>query len=844
MFLDTHATMAGKRPGWRELTTTNEHQDQNMKTNKWFTTLALAAVLAVGACPTQAGSPLGTAFSYQGKLTVGTNAANGLFDLRFALYDAMSSPTNQIGPALTNAAIVVSNGTFTVLLDFGSVFDGDARWLEIGVRTSGGTGGTDFTTLVPRQPLTPCPYALYVRNAGTATTAASASTATVANSVAAGSVTSAGIASGQLVKSVNSLKDDVMLAAGANLTLTPSGQTLALASPTDWHVGGNVGTVPGTSFVGTTDAQPLEFRAANQRALRLEYNGSFPNVIGGSAANAAGGQVQGGTIAGGDNNILMSSASGTFGSTIGGGTTNRIGNGAHQATIAGGNINLINTNAVYSAIGGGLSNAIGANSYHSTIAGGYGNTVGTTNAASDAAIGGGFYNLANNWAATVPGGYANVAGGNTSFAAGNRAKAINDGAFVWADTLGADFSSVAQDEFAVRARGGVRFVTSGAGVQVDGQTVLRGQVGPGQIAPGAIAAGDLSPVLASNTFWRLDGNAGTTPGTQFLGTSDNQPLEVKVNNVRALRLEPGATAAPNVIGGGRWNSVDAGISGATIAGGGATSFLGTPYTNRVGANFGTIGGGAGNNILLNAYESVIAGGYGGKIGTNAHESVIGGGLYNAIGGDAFIASIGGGQENTNNGAGSVIGGGLNNLVTITAQDAAIAGGAQNQALANFASVPGGYQAKARNYGQLAYASGSFSGSAGEAQAGLYVLRNVTQNSNAELFLDGAGSRMMVPTNTTWAFHILIVGRSEFTGGDFPQAYKSAFEVTGMVSNDRGVMVMAGPTSVTLPGSATPTLAADVRVDQANHALIIMAGNSAFGTVRWVATVRTSEVLFP
>jgi hypothetical protein len=57
----------------------------------------------------------------------------------------------------------VSNGLFTVTLDFGSgVFDGNARWLEIAVRTN---GASDFVTLAPRQPLTPTPYAML---AGTA----------------------------------------------------------------------------------------------------------------------------------------------------------------------------------------------------------------------------------------------------------------------------------------------------------------------------------------------------------------------------------------------------------------------------------------------------------------------------------------------------------------------------------------------------------------------------------------------------------------------------------------------------------------------------------------------------
>ncbi len=104
----------------------------------------------------------GTAFTYQGRLNDVSNPANGNYDLRFAVYNAAAVGSVAGGP-VTNAATAVTNGLFTVTLDFGSgVFDGSARWLEIAVRTNGATG---FATLTPRQPLTPAPYAIL---AGTA----------------------------------------------------------------------------------------------------------------------------------------------------------------------------------------------------------------------------------------------------------------------------------------------------------------------------------------------------------------------------------------------------------------------------------------------------------------------------------------------------------------------------------------------------------------------------------------------------------------------------------------------------------------------------------------------------
>jgi hypothetical protein len=40
--------------------------------------------------------------------------------------------------------------------------------------------------------------------------------------------------------------------------------------------------------------------------------------------------------------------------------------------------------------------------------------------------------------------------------------------------------------------------------------------------------------------WQLKGNAGTNPATDFLGTTDNQPLVIKVNSTERLKLEAAA----------------------------------------------------------------------------------------------------------------------------------------------------------------------------------------------------------------------------------------------------------------------------------------------------------------
>jgi len=381
--------------------------------------LALAPIVLAGVVVRAA--PLGTAFSYQGRLQDGTNAANGLYDLRFAVYDAASAG-NQVGPALTNNAVGVTNGLFTVLLDFGpNVFGGQARWLESAVRANG-VGA--FSLLPPRERLTATPYALYATNAG------------VALGVAAGGVTAAAlapdavsadhIASGQVVKSLNGLADNVTLSPGANVNFTTNGHTLTVSAATGgtnsaWNLTGNAGTTPGLNFLGTADAQPLELWVNGWRALRLEpttFDGA-PNLIAGYGGRAG--------------NFV---AAGVVGATIGGG------GGISYSTPGGSTI--YNNNRVggdYGVVAGGMRNVV--NGAEGVISGGQGNTV-----------------QAQGVFAAIPGGDQNFANGANSLAAGHRAQALHDGSFVWADSTDGDFASSGTNQFLIRAGGGVGIGTA------------------------------------------------------------------------------------------------------------------------------------------------------------------------------------------------------------------------------------------------------------------------------------------------------------------------------------------------------------------------------------------------
>ncbi|HYE61143.1 MAG TPA: hypothetical protein VD997_04035 [Phycisphaerales bacterium] len=121
---------------------------------------------------------LPTTFTYQGRLSAGAGGASGDHDFQFRLF---SVPTggSSVGPLLCSDNLAVVDGFFTVHLDFGAVYGGTALYLEVSVRADTGQGCGDATgfTVLPRQALTPAPYAHYAVSAGTASNANAAANA-------------------------------------------------------------------------------------------------------------------------------------------------------------------------------------------------------------------------------------------------------------------------------------------------------------------------------------------------------------------------------------------------------------------------------------------------------------------------------------------------------------------------------------------------------------------------------------------------------------------------------------------------------------------------------------------
>ena len=122
---------------------------------------------------------VGTAFTYQGRIEENGVPANGLHDFQFRLYDDLLAANQTAGTGVVSRTAVVTNGLFSVDIDFGPTpFDGNARFLEVRVKLTGAAGG--FTLLDPLQALTVVPQAIFAMKAGSALTASSAITATTA----------------------------------------------------------------------------------------------------------------------------------------------------------------------------------------------------------------------------------------------------------------------------------------------------------------------------------------------------------------------------------------------------------------------------------------------------------------------------------------------------------------------------------------------------------------------------------------------------------------------------------------------------------------------------------------
>ena len=313
--------------------------------------------------------------------------------------------------------------------------------------------------------------------------------------------------------------------------------------------------------------------------------------------------------------------------------------------------------------------------------------------------------------------------------------------------------------------------------------------------------------------WLLAGNAKTQAGVNFLGTTDNQPLELKVNGQRGLRLEP-AAFAPNVIGGSELNTVT-GAGGSTIGGGYANSIT-NGYTS-------TIGGGVANQVA--APSSVIAGGAANVISSNADHGFIGGGNNNTNGGS--YATIGGGAYNLLGSDYATIGGGNVNSIGSKSLSATIAGGwstsiADNM---NYSTIGGGF------YNSILNTSGTGSGSGYGATIAGGEWNEILGNTDATV---GGGV-----SNTNGSTQGTISGGSQNTIGTSCVAATIAGGLMNTIVGSAGASTISGGTQNKIASGAVASsiVGGDLNLVSAGGSYATVAGgfaNTAAGNSAFAA----------
>ncbi len=646
---------------------------------------------------------VGAAFSYQGLLTRGGTPIDETCDLRFILWDDPVTGTLVAGPLYQNDAPIAA-GRFTTQLDFGDVYDGTALWLEVAVQCPGDTA----YVVLPRQALTAAPYAMSVPWSGI--TAMPAGFADGVDDVDDADADPAnelelppGCAAGQLPKWDGAAwscadDDDTTYSAGDGLVLTGTvfaadtaylqrrvaqacaegyairqvntdGSVVCEPDDDTTYSAGNGLVLTGTLF--SADTAYLQRRVtqacAEGYAVREIYADGTVVCVAVGSGDITAVHAGDGLAGGGDSGVVTLTVS-----FAGSGSASTVARSDHDHF--GIYAPLVHTHAAADIVSGILSTDR-YSAYSDLGAEGY-----LGDAPGDLARNNGAVQLTLN-ADQLDGRDAGNAPNNVPISNGALNNNLN------ADLLDSQTGAFYQNAFNINAGTlNPNFYSAFADLGAEGYLGNN----PGDLAQnnGSLQAAlnaDLLDGLHANalSYWSLSGNAGTTPGTNYVGTSDNQALELRVNGARAMRYEPHATS-PNVVGGYSGNTVTAGAYGAAIGGGGAAGSV-----NRVTDNYGTVAGGYNNRAGDNAGTTsdrtyaTVAGG----------DSNIASGQYGAVGGgqnnsaSGQYAAVAGGANNGANQMFAFVGGGQND--SAGGQYATVGGGQSNNAPGNWATIPGG-----------------------------------------------------------------------------------------------------------------------------------------------------------
>ncbi len=379
-----------------------------MKNKTNFKVLLLIVLMAI----TQAAAQT-TEFSYQGTLRDGSQPANGNYDFEFRLFDALTGGT-QIGSSVIADGVSVSDGSFTVALDFGSQFPGANRWLEILVQQSTTLGSKEPllgpTVLSPRQKIVSAPYAVKSLNAETAVTATNAAQL-------------GGVASSEYVVTTDPRMTDARTPTTGSNDYIQNGTTQQSLS--DFNISGT-----GTANVLRAEQQ---FNLGNERMVATDSSlNTFVGVGTGTFITVGFDNAFFGSFAGQAN--TTGSFNSFFGKTAGQNNT-----GGSQNAFFGthtGRSNLVGTYNSFFGNAAGFMNSTGdGNSFFGNTAGNQ-NTTGKFNSFVGDLAGRQNTTGENNTFVGQRAGFSNLTGSNLTLLGRN--SNVNSSALVYATAIGAD----------------------------------------------------------------------------------------------------------------------------------------------------------------------------------------------------------------------------------------------------------------------------------------------------------------------------------------------------------------------------------------------------------------------
>ena len=330
--------------------------------------------------------------------------------------------------------------------------------------------------------------------------------------------------------------------------------------------------------------------------------------------------------------------------------------------------------------------------------------------------------------------------------------------------------------------------TNKGGIHVFGGGLFHGNLTYKQLLGGIspIATGYLASVMGGTN------NAATGDSSWVGGGGYNQATGL--SSVVGGGTGNVAAADHSVIPGGLSNVIPPGSPGrAVIAGGSGNSMSGNSVTSSV------ISGGSGNTLITGSTYGVIGGGSVNKIDWSA-SSVISGGAGNVIG------DLGAGIQ------------------------------------ASAASIPGGTLAKVRHYGGFAHASGSFTTTAGTAQVVELIARDTTSLAeNDTLYLDGTelpltglGLQAVIDTGTVWKFTVDVAARTKDGRG-------AGYHFRGTIKNITGTVSFIGTPVKDTPDEDAAGWDCNVAANDTHNALSIIVTGEDGAIIRWVATIRLTQV---